>query len=219
MTAWSHSLLNGFETCPRRHYLTRVTKQVSEPQTEATTHGNEVHKAIELHLKGEKGLPEKYKQYAPLVNRCAQAQGKKLVEWKFALTDKLKETGYFAKDVWCRGVIDFGVVTPTKASVVDWKTGKPKPDSDQLKLFAGVVFAAFPHVQTVDTGFAWLAHKRFDREVFHRRDIPVIWNTFLPKVARLEAAEKNNDWPPRPSGLCGKWCPVPRALCEFSGRA
>ena len=45
---WSYSALTSYETCPKRYQLTRVTKQVTEPQTEATRWGNEVHKALEL---------------------------------------------------------------------------------------------------------------------------------------------------------------------------
>ena len=46
--AWSYSLLQAFETCPRRFKLTRITKEVQEPQSEAMLHGNEVHKSLEL---------------------------------------------------------------------------------------------------------------------------------------------------------------------------
>ena len=44
---WSYSSLNAWEQCPRRYHLTRIAKVISEPQTEATLHGNEVHKALE----------------------------------------------------------------------------------------------------------------------------------------------------------------------------
>lgn len=218
MTAWSHSSLDAFETCPRRFRLTKIDKVVTEPQTEATLHGNEVHKALERHLKNEQGLPPKYQKYLPIVSRCSQVPGKKLIEWKFALTSSYKPTTYFAKDVWCRGVIDYGVVNQNTAVALDWKTGKPKSDCEQLKLFAGAIFAAHPQVTTVKTGFVWLAHDKVDREDFKREDIPEIWGTFLPKVKRLETAVAKNDFPPRPSGLCAKWCPVPRSMCEFSGK-
>lgn len=218
MTAWSYSSLDAFETCPLRWKLTKLTKQVVEPQTEATLHGNEVHKALENHLKNEQALPEKYRNYIPIVQRCSQAPGQKLIEWKFALNKNFRPTTYFAKDVWCRGVIDFGVINGNVATVLDWKTGKPKTDSDQLKLFAGAAFAAYPQLQTVKTGFVWLAHNRLDKEKYSREDVPEIWGVFLPKVQRLEAAIAKDQFPPRPSGLCRKHCPVPHSMCEFSGR-
>ena len=40
--AWSYSALGAFETCPHRYMVTRVTKAITEPQTEATLWGNRV---------------------------------------------------------------------------------------------------------------------------------------------------------------------------------
>jgi len=216
---WSYSSLTSYETCPRRHKLTRLTKEVTEPQSEAMMHGNEVHKALELATKGEQALPPKYKQYIPIVERLRAAPGKKLIEHKWGLTKSLKPTTFFANDVWARGVIDFGTVTPKSAILIDHKTGKPKSDFDQLKLFAGVAFATFPYVESVKTGYLWLAHCKTDRESFTRADVPVIWQDFVSRVARMETSFANDDFPPKPSGLCGGWCPVPNRLCSFSGKA
>lgn len=120
-TPWSYSSLTAYETCPRRFFLTRISKQVSEPQTAATTHGNEVHKALELHVGGKKHLPEKYQSYLPIANKVRDAPGQKLLEYKFGLTSDLRPTTFFGKDVWVRGVLDVCVVHPGKAIVMDWK--------------------------------------------------------------------------------------------------
>ena len=45
--AWSYSSLGAFETCPWRWYLTKISKEIVEPQTDATLWGNRVHKAFE----------------------------------------------------------------------------------------------------------------------------------------------------------------------------
>lgn len=219
MTAWSYSSLTSFETCPRRHQLTRITKQVVEPESDAIRHGNEVHKALELAVKGEAPLPEKYRAYAPLVAVVAAHPGQTHTEMKFGLTRNLTPTGFFGADVWCRGVIDVCTVHEAGAVALDWKTGKPKTDADQLKLFAGAVFALFPQVETVRTGYIWLAHNKLDREKFTRAELPAIWQEFMPRVERMNAAEQRGQYPPRPSGLCRAWCPVPHSMCEFSGRA
>ena len=67
--AWSYSALTAFETCPRRFELTRVTRQVKEPQTEATIWGNEVHKALELFAKDGKPLPKNLKSMRDTLRR------------------------------------------------------------------------------------------------------------------------------------------------------
>lgn len=215
---WSYSSLTAFETCPRRFKLTRITKEVVEAQTEATLHGNEVHKAIENHLNGEQYLPEKYKEYLPLVDRVKAAPGKRLVEFKFALTQSFKPTTFFAKDAWCRGVIDVGVLGEKTGVILDWKTGKPKDDHDQLKLFAGVTLASYPYLESVKTGYVWLAHKKMETKEFSKDDVAGIWQEFNPRVLRLTKAAEKDNFPPKPSGLCTKWCPVTNDKCEFSGR-
>lgn len=217
MTAWSYSSLNAFETCPRRYRLTRIDKSVVEGTTEALTHGNAVHKAIEESIKGIAELPETYAKYQPMVAKVVSSPGEHHAELKFGLTKQLRPTGFFSPDVWVRGVLDFVSVRDKSAVVLDWKTGKPKPDNDQLTLFAGATFAMFPAVDTVRTGYAWLAHNKLDSEVFRRPQAEQIWGGFRKRVAVIELAAATGDYPPKPSGLCRKHCPVPFKMCEFSG--
>lgn len=219
MTAWSYSSLTAFETCPRRYELTRISKKITEPQTEATTHGNEVHKAIERAVKDAAPLPDKYKTYIPIVDAVRASPGVKHAEIKFGLTKSFTPTTFFANDVWCRGVLDLAVVQPKHVTVVDWKTGKPKHDGDQLRLFAAAAFSMYPFADSVRTGYAWLAYNKLDTDVFKREDVPELWGTFIPRVARMDEAIKSGKFPPRPSGLCKAWCPVPRSMCEFSGKS
>lgn len=215
---WSYSSLTAFETCPKRFQLTRLTKTIVEPQTSATIHGNEVHKALELHLLGKAYLPEKYAAYLPLAESVKQKPGKRLVEHKFGLTDAYRPTEFFGKDVWFRGVIDVGVIGTKTGALLDWKTGKPKMDGDQLKLFAAAGFAAFPYLERIKTGYIWLAHNKMDSKDFVRDDVPGIWQEFTPRVIRMVNALDQDKFLPRPSGLCKAWCPVPRSMCEFSGK-
>lgn len=177
-----------------------------------------MHKALELHVKGIENIPEKYKQYRPMVDRILAAPGDKLAEHKFGLTHALKPTEFFGKDVWVRGVIDLSVMRSKSATVLDYKTGKPKTDGDQLKLFAAVTFALYPHLERVTTGYLWLAHDKTDSKVFTKDDVPGIWQEFNQRVIRMVKAQDADRFPPNPSGLCKAWCPVPRSMCEFSGK-
>lgn len=214
---WSYSSLSSFETCPRRHYLTKIAKVVFEKQSAEMAYGNEVHKALELAVAGSKPLEKRFEQYQPMVTRIRSAPGQKYTEEKFGLTAGFQPTTFFAKDVWFRGVIDLNVVRKTAATTLDYKTGKPKEDHDQLKLFAATTFAKFPHLTKVRTGYLWTAFDKITSLDFTAEDVPIIWQEFVPRVRRMEAAEQKNDWPPRPSGLCRKWCPVGKSNCEFCG--
>ena len=213
MPAWSYSSLTKFETCPRQYYAVRVSKEVTEPPTDATLWGNAVHKALELRVAEKKPLPKTMAQWEPLVNKIICKPGRVFTETKFALTKGYKLTTWFAKDVWVRGIVDIGIDAGKKAVVLDWKTGKPKPDSEQLKLFAAFMFHSKPYMQQVSTGFVWLAHNKITKETYTREQLPEIWQEFLPRVRRLELAYEGNKWEPRPSGLCNGWCPHKK--CEF----
>ena len=124
---------------------------------------------------------------------------------------------WMAKDAWCRCVVDAGVLGSKKGALLDWKTGKKKEDSDQLKLFAAVAFSHYPWLETVSTGFVWLKDGSITKEVFTRDHVPGIWDEFNVRVNRLYAAYDNNTWQAKPSGLCRSWCPVGKANCEFCG--
>lgn len=218
MTTWSYSSLTAYETCPRRFEITKISKRIQESQSEAMLHGNEVHKALELNIKDGTPLPAKYKQYIPIVEAVKATPGEKHAEIKFGLTEDLKPTTFFGHDVWVRGVLDLAIVREDSAVIIDWKTGKPKEDASQLELFAGAAFVLFPNVDTVRTGYAWLAHNTLDRKTFTRGQSMDIWRGFTNRVRRMELSAEEEHYPPKPSGLCKAWCPVPRNLCEFSGK-
>lgn len=214
--AWSYTALTGFETCPYRYYRTRVTKDVTEPQTEALRWGNEVHKALEQHAKTDAPLPTGMDQAGGIIQKLKQRPGELIVEQQIALDANLQPCDWFAKNTWLRGVVDFGLVGARNAVALDWKTGKMKPDSEQLKLFAALLLHAYTQVQKVVTGFVWLRDKKITKQTYTRHDLGEIWGIFMPRVKRLEQAFADDKWPKRPSGLCRNYCPV--AACEHNGR-
>ena len=220
MPAWSYSSLTSFETCPKRYYHIKVAKDITDIPGEAALWGQTVHKYLEDRVKDDTPLPKEVAGYEPLVKPIVSAKGIKLTEQQFAVTYTLTPTGWFDKDAWCRGIVDVGVMSFSgdKALLLDWKTGKRKPDSDQLKLFAGLAFAHYEKLEQVNTGFVWLKEGKTDKDVFTRKDIPAIWGTFIPRVQRMERAYEKATFLPKPSGLCKRHCPVPKYKCEFSGR-
>jgi hypothetical protein len=224
--AWSHSVLESHETCPWRHYLTKVSKEVVDPPGTAMYRGRAVHRSFEDRIKQHVSLPPDLAKHEPIVARLETlAQGGKIeAETQMALDQNYRQVAWFGRGPnapWVRAITDVSVFKKTKAFVGDWKTGKRKSDSTQLKLSAVVMFAVHPWLQEIRNSFIWLDEPnpkfRLTTETYHRKDAADIWQEFLPRVARLEAAHANNQWPKRPSGLCKRHCPVPRAKCEHSG--
>lgn len=217
---WSYSGLTSFETCAKRYYHIKVAKDVSDLPGEAAMWGSTVHKYLEDRVRDGTPLPVSVAGYEKLVAPIIESKGTKLVEQQLAVSKDLTPVSWDSDSAWCRGIVDVGILSTGKRSamLLDWKTGKRKPDSDQLMLFAGLAFAHYPELTTVQTGFIWLKDNKIDKKEFTRNEVPIIWQTFIPRVARLERAYSSTTFPPKPSGLCAKYCPVSRHKCEFSGR-
>lgn len=216
-TPWSYTMLTSFETCPRKFYYTKVTKEVVEEFGPAAGEGIKCHRAIEKYGKGEAGLTGQYAPYKKLVDRVLTSPGTKLFEHKFGLTQALEPTEFFGKDVWYRGGLDVTVLNDRKAVVLDWKNGKRKDDIDQLKLFAGAAFCLFKQVEVVQTAYVWLTANKVDPEQFTRDQSPKIWQEFAIRVHRMEHAVQTNTFPAHPSGLCKAYCPVGKSRCDHCG--
>ena len=216
--AWSYSALTAFEVCPWRYFETKIAKTTSEPQTEATLWGNRVHKALELRVGTGSALPDELQQFEPVAAKvAAAAEGRRLgCEQKLALGEDLLKRDWFGKDVWVRGIIDVSIENNDKLLILDWKTGKPTPDSAQLRLTAAMSFATKPWINHITNSFVWLKSGGCTTEKFTRDDIPGIWAEFYPRVQRLQQSIDLNKFPKRPSGLCREWCPV--KTCEHNGK-
>ena len=142
--AWSFSALESFETCPRRHYLTRVAKLVDEPTSDEMHWGKQVHKAFENFMKS--GTPfshtmAQFEAVGKFFKKIADTSDEILTEQQWAIDEEWMPTDWFAKNTWCRAVIDLALLRNRAAALVDWKTGKMKEGYDQLKLTALMNFA------------------------------------------------------------------------------
>lgn len=208
--AWSYSALTAFETCAHRFYETRIAKSIVEPQTEHTLWGNRVHKAFEYRIAHGTPFDAELKQFEPIAAKIvAQQQDGKRVscEQKLALNKDLIGRKWFDKDVWVRGIIDVSIEHGDKMFIGDFKTGRPTPDSAQLKLTAAMSFAIKPYINRITNTFIWLKTGGATTEKFERGDVAGIWQEFAPRISRMQQAYDADAWPKRPSGLCG-WCPV-----------
>lgn len=215
---WSFTSQQAYTTCPKRYYLTRIAKAIKEPETEVLRWGKTVHKALELRVRDGIPLPEGMEKWEKYARWTASLDGDVQAEASVALDANRNPVDYWSRDAWCRGQLDLTIRAGETAIVLDWKTGKIRADSDQLKLFAGFTFAANPGINTVHTGYVWLNHDKVTGGTYERSQVDEIWGTFQPVIERIQRSYESNDWPPRPSGLCSNWCPVPKSMCRYSGK-
>ena len=213
--AWSYSSLNDYQNCPRAFQLKRVTKEFKFVESAEMKAGNVAHKHLEDRVNLKTPLPDCLSWLEAVIQKFEGSGGDVVAEREIALDKGLVACGWFDKEVWLRAKLDLTIRRPGVSIICDYKTGKRKPDSDQLMLFAAVEFAMQPEVGTIKSGYLWTKFKKLDSETFERKDIPRIWGHFMPKVERIETAYAKDEWPCRPSGLCG-WCQATKAQCKHA---
>jgi PD-(D/E)XK nuclease superfamily len=217
--SWSFSRLKNFEGCPKKHYEIDIAKNYTD-SGEQLKWGNQVHGVLAKACRGKTPLPAEYSDYQKWVDRVRQIGGKILTEQKYAITKSFLPCEWFDKKAWLRGIADV-VITPseTYGVVIDWKTGSVKPDEyrPQLMLMAQTLFSHMPVLQVVRSEFIWLKEKDCStKAIYNRADMPGHWASFLPQVATYEKAITTQTFPPRPSGLCKRHCPV--VSCPYHGK-
>jgi len=215
----SFSALDSFETCPLKHYLTRITKQVADPPGEAIMWGNTVHKALERYLRDDIPLPKRVEQYEPYAKKLKTKyrDADLLVENQLSVRDDFQPTGWWDNDGWFRGVIDVAIIKGDTAYVFDWKTGKQKDNFDQLHMFAALITSHFPEVEHIHSSFIWLQPRTMTHESYDQAEARKFWAMVSPRIERLQEAVLHDKWPARPSGLCRRYCPVGKKLCAHCG--
>lgn len=211
---WSFSSLKDFVGCPKRYYEVKVAKNFETKITHALTYGKEVHSALEHYVKDGIPLPKNYERFKEAVDALLLIPGQRYCEHEMGLMPDGSPCPFNTKDRWVRGIADLLIVDGETAYVVDYKTGSDKyPDLDQLKLMALMVFAHFPEVNKVRGALLFILKDNLISQDYDRSDIDVLWDTFTPKVKRLELSYQSNEWPANPTPLCG-YCPV--STCEFN---
>jgi hypothetical protein len=53
-----------------------------------------------------------------------------------------------------------------------------------------------------------------DSETFKANQTNLMWSDMLARIERIHQSVEHNNWPAKPSGLCG-WCPA-KNICEFA---
>ena len=221
MTELSHSYssLKMYENCPKRYYHQRITKEVSDSGSEATRYGERVHKALEERLLGDNELSQETIQYEALCRSIARMKehpdfSELLLEEKLTVTEDFTPTGWWSDDAWLRSILDVLVLFKDKAIVMDWKTGKRRPDFTQLEMFALQVFSHFPHINRVTTSFVWLKDMKQDKRSYCRELSFEMQVDLNGRIDRINKSLENDDFPAKPSGLC-RWCPC-YEWCDYA---
>lgn len=231
--SWSYSRLKNFEACPKKHWEVDIAKNIKEPESEQLLWGNRVHKDLAAIIKNRVAhrdglitdvlpVPVGIEGYMSAVDKIVASQGQIYVEQQYAIDKDFGPTEWFSRpnkpEPWYRGIGDVVLIAGDIGMVIDWKTGKILEDSQQLALMAACLFAHFPQLAAVRSEFVWLKEGPdvVTREDFYRTDMPNMWRGLWPRIEELKVAHETTSYPPKPSGLCKRFCPVTN--CPYHGK-
>tara|TARA_Y100000310_G_scaffold71589_1_gene67470 strand:+ start:9235 stop:9981 length:747 start_codon:yes stop_codon:yes gene_type:complete len=225
--AWSFNRLKTFEECQYRLFLQVVKKQKELQENDAAIRGKEVHSQAEQFIKGETDtipdahLKKKTKLLERLQEKRINEPGTVLIEEQWGFNIDWHETGFFAKDVWCRLLLDVleFIDDETQACAIDWKTGGGSDIAkfkyaDQMMTYAVITLLKYPKLQFIET-----------RLVFTDKDMPDLVQRYtreqamlmLPKLEqRALALTTATTFSPNPSRHNCRFCPYTDGRCEWA---
>ena len=211
ITAWSFSRWaqhSGDAGCPFKAYL-KFVKRLPEPAGPAMARGAAIHELAQAALEKPKlAVPPELTTVKKVVARLRKLRAQ--AELELALTREWAKTGWFEKTTWLRIKVDAIAAVNKSGSaveVVDWKTGKYRPDSKeyglQLELYGAGVLSAYPDVAEARTRLVFTDHDQVaapPREAaFARKDLPRLVSAWEGRVRPLLADTR---FAPRPGWYC-----------------
>jgi hypothetical protein len=190
---------------------------VTEPESDAIKQGHAVHAAFKARVADGTKLPLGMGMHEPMLAKLAAAPGEIHTEQKLGLSSAFAPTAFNGKGIWFRIVLDYANVRPDgTATVIDYKTGRVAEDTTQLELSAATLFAHDARIQRVKAALVFVSHEQIEQAEFVREQTTEIWSGILPRVRKVVEARQRQDYPPKPGGLCKRYCAV--MSCPFHGK-
>ena len=217
---WSFSKIKAYQQCAKQFYHEKVLNQYPFKETDATLYGTAFHEAAETYVRDGGELDPRFSYAKNTLDALNAKKGEKLCEIKMGLTKDLEPCGFFAKDVWFRGIADLVILDREDklAWVIDYKTGKSAryADKGQLELMTLAMFKHYPVVETVRAGLLFVVSSDLIKETFTRQEESNLWVKWLARYGDMQSSFDADVWNPSPSGLCKRHCPVTE--CPHNGR-
>ena len=217
---WSWSQYSSFMTCPAKWMAEKYFKIIPYVESEAMRTGNMMHETAEHFVKQQIGETHQqskiHSQYLPMVRKYCdvlinahKAGAQVFVEREMCVTNTFKQCGWWDNDtVWYRGKADAMILKGDKLVVWDYKSGKLKPELEQLKLMCAFGALFYPEAQVFDGKLIFTAHDKvvgFDKTLTRAELRPVITDV-IANVRRMEATWELGEGPARKCGLCKAYC-------------
>lgn len=210
---WSYSSLNTFKQCPKKYYHLKIAKDVKDEGSTATRYGQTVHTIAEEFIRDGVDIPPAYEFMRKYLEPLQNLEGDKFCEQKLGLKlcpeNKYAPCGFYAKDVWWRGIADLVVVNGPIAYSIDYKTSKNAryADTKQLDAVAAAVFTHYPEVDTIRSMLMFVVADEQVKKTHYREHRDSYLEAFTPDLDRLAKAQETDVWNANTGPLC-RFCPV-----------
>lgn len=219
---YSYSSLTSFETCARKHYGERLSKEFARPFNKAANDGDIWHKQAEQYALDGTPIPDSNPHRAKMMEvidelnaNNTDGTGQFHAELELCVDREKNPVSWWDSTGYTRAKLDIAYIEPTEAWSIDWKTGKADVFSTQLKHSALLLFLHYPNLQKVHTRYEWLKEKFATKATVHREFFDAEWAKFENRMSKYEAAFNKNQWPEKKSGLCKNYCGV--TTCVHNG--
>ena len=220
ITAWSHSKLVVYEKCHLWAYYAYVLR-IPEPERplpegkkeHANDRGTRIHGLAEAYVGSEQRMeiPAELEKFTPEFEQLRELnkQGKVSMEGEWAMSREWKPVAWNSPDAWVRMKLDALVqMSPTKAVVIDYKTGKlfgnEVKHAEQAQLYQLATFMRFPDLKEVITEFWYTDVNELKPMKYTRAQ----GSRFMPTFEkRGDAIVNERNWDANPNIFSCKWCP------------
>lgn len=203
----SYSSLSTFKNCPRAYHERFVLKTVKFETSPALERGRGIHTALEAALKTGAPIPDDVWLPDGLMEGL-RASGA-IAEAPLAVDGQWQQVEFFSKHPLLRGKIDVLSISGDGVEMIDWKTGKYRPDELQADIYAGLIRAVTEN-HGLPVKFSWVY---VEPHVKRHHSIMVDTGATSRVKSAIETLHKVDRFDERPSPLC-KWCAV--VACKFN---
>ena len=225
---YSYSSLTSFETCPRKHYGERLSKEFERPFNQAASDGDIWHKQAEMYAKTGDSIPttnpHKAKMEQILDEVRKDREGVFHAELELAVDNERNPVDWWSDKAYTRAKMDIVFIGDTEADSIDWKTGRSDPHTTQLLHSSILLFLHYPELKKVNCRYEWLKEGFATKRTYYREFLDKYWSDFENRVSKYRKSFESNDWHPKQNFLCKSYkkngnkpyCGV--TTCEFYGK-
>lgn len=208
ITAWSYSRWRDYQQCPFKTKLKVIDKR-KEPGSPAMDRGGDIHKKAELYVKGELiRFPKELENFKDDIKHLRKIKAHAEDQWSF--NAKWQLTEWMAEDIYLRMKLDVFYQDGDTLVVIDYKTGKQRPEQDetQLKLYAlaGLLVSEAEGwgVEKVRCELWYLDHEKDNRPTLlvDKTELLPLKKFWLGAVKPMLADTR---FAPKPGNYC-RWC-------------